>query len=101
MNQWENLIQAGMIKKIGDLYTVDTRGIVLASTYEWYTKNTWNAIDMLRDLDSTDNITEYLKILAKIQSIPQPEIVKATKEIKARADESIEAQKDLAVLDTF
>jgi len=48
MNQWENLIQAGMIKKVGDLYTVDTRGIVMASTYEWYTKNTWNALDMMR-----------------------------------------------------
>ncbi len=101
MNQWENLIQAGMIKKVGDLYTVDTRGIVMASTYEWYTKNTWNALDMIRDLDTTNNINEYEKVLAIIQPISDTEIDKARETIKVRAEEIIEAQKDLAVLDTF
>ncbi len=90
-----------MTKKLGDVYTVDSRGLILASTYEQFTKNSWNAINMLQDLDATEKIDEFVRILAMIQPISNSDIDQARDTIKVRSNELIEAQKDLAILDTF
>ena len=65
MNQWKNLVQARMIKKVGDVYTVDFTDIILVSNYNQFTENSQNAIDMVPDFDATIIIVVDIGYLKK------------------------------------
>jgi hypothetical protein len=93
-----NMKEAGILTKINNRYVLDARGIVLASTYQHFEGKTFNASDLAAKINTAEDIDEIEAILSEIKPIPRESTIKSIKEM---ADPRIEAQKDIAVLDTF
>ncbi len=100
-NQFAELKEAGIVKKVGDVYVVDKRGLIFAATYDYYNKNSWSVINLKQQLKDEQSVSNMIDLLAWIQPLTKDEKEKAIKEIKAMSQELIEAEKDLATLEGF
>jgi DNA-binding transcriptional ArsR family regulator len=100
--QLRELKEAGIISIVerdGErFYQLDKRGIILKAAYDYYDKNSFNALELLREVDETDSVNDYKIVLKKIKPMPRD---KAANIIAKRADELLEKQDDLAELDNY
>ena len=101
MTQFAELKEAGIVKKIGDVYVVDKRGLILSATYDYYNENSWSVINLKQQLKDEESVDRMIDLLGFIQPLTKEEKNKAIKEIKAVSKELIEGEKDIATLDGF
>ncbi len=101
MTQFAELKEAGIVKKVGDVYVVDKRGLIFAATYDYYDKNSWSVINLKQQLKQEKTVEGMIDLLAWIQPLTKADKEKAIEEIKAKSEELIEGEKDLATLEGF
>lgn len=101
MTQFAELKEAGIVKKVGDVYVVDKRGLILSATYDYYNENSWSVINLKQQLKDEESVDRMIDLLGFIQPLTKEEKEKAIKEIKAVSKELIEGEKDIATLDGF
>jgi len=100
-NQFAELKEAGIVKKVGDHYIIDKRGLILAATYEYYQENTWSVISLKKQLKQLNKVEPMIELLAFIQPITKKDKEAAQQIIKNKADKLIKAEKTLATLEGF
>lgn len=89
------------MKRKGEVYTVDARGIVLASAYDYFTdpKHKWfNAIDLKKRINSARTEKQILSVLDEIKPMNRGVLRDI---LRIKSEDFINAQEDLAVLEAF
>ena len=94
------LKQSGITKKVNERFVVDSRGVIMAAAYDYMINHgeLFDAVELGKRCYAAKTIDEIELILTEI--IPT-NAEKLTNEIREFAKPRIEAQKDLATLDTF
>ena len=84
---------SGIISLIGKNYILDKRGIAFKAGYDYYKEYSFDAIQLKNQVKQAKDFEDLNRVLAKIKPISREETRKI---IKAKAEDLIEAQDELA-----
>jgi len=84
------LKEAGIVSKQDDIYQLDTRGLIFASSYEVLKKRSFTAIELKRKIDTAKSLEEINQLLHEIKPLTDDdkrEMVKMMNAILEYADD--------------